>query len=347
MARILYGVMGNTWGHISRALAVAEALPEHEFYFVGGGRVPGLVGGRFPVLEVPVARTVYKRNRAVVAATCRELARCAAAVPRVCRQILELVQRWQPSLAICDREFFLPRAARRAGLPCVWLGHSHILRHCRYRVPPSQWGAWALGAIEDRLCFHHRDRHLLVSFYRLPLARADRAELFPPLLRQAVRSVCARAGDHVLMYQSTATFPQLVEAARQLRRPVVVYGVRNEHARRGNVTFKPFHQQAILEDLAGCAYAVANGGHNFICEALYFGKPLVCVPVGMNFEQYLNGRHVRALGYGDFCTGGVPTPQWFRRFESRLEEFRHNIAKRFVDGTGEVLSRLRQIIGTP
>jgi hypothetical protein len=32
-------------------------------------------------------------------------------------------------------------------------------------------------------------------------------------------------------------------------------------------------EEAILEDLAGCAYAVINGGHNLISEALYFGKP--------------------------------------------------------------------------
>jgi hypothetical protein len=41
MARILYGVMGNTHGHIMRSLAIASRLAgEHELYFVGGGRVP-------------------------------------------------------------------------------------------------------------------------------------------------------------------------------------------------------------------------------------------------------------------------------------------------------------------
>lgn len=63
MARALYGVMGNMFGHVSRALAVAGRLTEHEFHFVGGGRVPEMLRGLYPVLEVPVAHTVYQSQQ--------------------------------------------------------------------------------------------------------------------------------------------------------------------------------------------------------------------------------------------------------------------------------------------
>ncbi len=37
MGRIFYGVMGDARGHISRALAIAREMPQHEFLFVAGG----------------------------------------------------------------------------------------------------------------------------------------------------------------------------------------------------------------------------------------------------------------------------------------------------------------------
>ncbi|GAG14373.1 unnamed protein product, partial [marine sediment metagenome] len=34
MAKILYGVMGNTYGHAIRSLAIASRMPDDDFYFV-------------------------------------------------------------------------------------------------------------------------------------------------------------------------------------------------------------------------------------------------------------------------------------------------------------------------
>jgi uncharacterized protein (TIGR00661 family) len=345
MAHILYGVMGNTNGHIARALSLASRLPEHEFYFVGGGRVPEIVRDSYPVLSVPVPRTVHKRQSVSVSATTGHLLRCWAQLPKVRRRILDIIHGWQPHLAICDREFFLPHAARAAGLRCVTLDHSHVLEACRYPVPPSQFVSWSLAKLEDELFFDYTRRNLIVSFFHPPLKRPTGLdELLPPVLRRAVTEIQPSRGDHVLIYQTSPTFQELIAAAQQLSRPVVVYGFRKEKAVAGNITFKPFDARAILEDLAGCAYAVVNGGHNLICEALSFGKPLLCFPIACHFEQFLNARYVRELGYGDFSMSRSPEAELFRRFESQLDGYRDNVAKRFVDGTPQVVNRVREII---
>lgn len=344
MARVLYGVMGNTLGHVSRAGAIASRLPEHEFHFVGGGRVPEVLHGLYPVLEVPVARTVYQRQRAAVFGTCGHLARCVAALPRVRREILDLIEHWQPDVAICDREFFLPHAARPAGLGLFSLDHSHVLQVCRYKVPASQTVSWALSRIEDCLFFDYTRQNLITSFFHPRLKRNGTNELLPPVLRQEVREIRPAPSDYVFIYQSTPTFGALIDVARQLQRPVVVYGYRNERAVEGNLTFKPFDKRAILDDLAGSAYAVVNAGHNVICEALHLGKPLLCFPVAVNFEQFINAWYVRELGYGDFAASFHPTPAMFTRFEARVDEYRRNIQSKFVDGTDLVTNRVRQLI---
>ena len=344
MTRILYGLTGDTSGHIARVTAITRRLPECAFHFIGGDNVAQRLGGHALVLEVPVLRVVHRQQSVAVARTAGHIVAGVVRAPRVCRRIRDLIERWQPHLAICDHEFFLPIAARQAGLPCISLDHGHVLLACEYPVPAGQRWSWSLAMLQDGLFFNSTRRNLITSFFHPPLKHGRADELFPPVLREEVRQIKPRDGDHVLCYQTSPTFHELITIARRLGRPVIVYGYRNEHATEGNLTFKPFDSRAILEDLAGCAYAVVNGGHNVICEALCFGKPLLCFPVTTHFEQFLNGWHVRALGYGDFSMTREPTVELFHQFEQRLDEYRAAIRRGFVDGTETVVRRLRTIL---
>lgn len=339
-------MMGNTHGHVARTLAIVKRLPEHEFYFVGGGRVPESLGKTFPVLEVPVKRTIHKNQRVSVPATMVQLARCVAGLPSTRRKIVDLIHHWQPDIAICDREIFLPHAARVAGLKCVSLDHSHVLSACRYPIPGGQRFSWSLARLEDGLFFNFTRHNLIVSFFHPELKRTNGMvnELLPPVLRPEVGQMRPAGGDHILIYQTSPTFIALLEAARRQRRQVIVYGFRNAHAVEGNIIFKPFDPVSILEDLAGCAYAVVNGGHNLICEALALGKPVLCFPITGQFEQFLNAWHVRELGYGDFSTSRQPAAEMFGQFETRLDEFQKNIRGKFVDGTDLIIDRVRKLI---
>jgi uncharacterized protein (TIGR00661 family) len=344
MAKILYGVMGNTNGHIMRTLALVRRMPEHEFHFVGGHRVPAAMRDRYPVLEVPVLRTMHRDQQVDIPATVAQIGRRVCELPSVTARIVELIQSWQPDLAICDREFFLPIACRRAGLPCLSVNHSRLLIACRYPVPSGQRRSWFLATVNDRLLYDYTSHHLIVSFYSLPLRRAGRDEWMPPVLRHEIRDLRPSHGDHVLVYQTSPTFGSLIESLKQLPRPVIVYGFREQRETVGNITFQPYHPQRILEDLAGCAYAVVNGGHNLICEALYLGKPVLCFPIANLFEQFLNAWQVRELGFGDFSIALHPDVALFSAFEQRLETYHRNLSNREFDGTDKVVARIQEFI---
>ena len=352
MAKILYGVMGNTFGHVMRTLAIIGQMPEHEFLFVGGGRVPGALAGRgHRLIEVPVLRTVHRHGKVSVADVLGQIAGRLSELPGVVKTICREIEVFGPDLAICDREFYLPIACRRAGLRCISLDHSHVLKACRYPVPVSERLSWSLAMLNDYALFDLTRQHLIVSFFHPPLRRRwrgnlNRDELLPPVLRPEVTALEPRAGEHILVYQTSPTFRSLLEPLAELKRPVIVYGygAESEH-KRGNLTFKPYDDRAILEDLAGCAYAVVNGGHNLICEALYFGKPVLCFPIARLFEQFINAWHVRALGYGDFSTARWPGVAIFEKFERDLENYRVRIAAAGgFNGTARVVARAQEII---
>ena len=347
MARILYGVMGSTHGHVMRSLAIASRLAgEHEFHFVGGGTVPAAMAGKFPCLEVPVMRTAaHHRGRVSIARAALQIARRAGQIPRVKQQIRSLIKSWKPTLAICDREFFLPFACHASGLECVSIDHSHLLVACRYEVPAEQRLAWALAYGSDRLLFDRTGKNLIISFFHPALRPGRTDELLPPVLRWIVTENVPQAGEHVLCYQTSSTSRAVVEMLRGCGREVRVYGFNPEHETRdGNLVFRPYDDRRILEDLATCAYAVVNGGHNLICEALHYGKPVLCFPVPMLFEQFLNASHVRALGYGDYSTSRSPGGGVIRAFEARLDTYRGKLAGKSFDGTAEVVTRVRQLI---
>ena len=344
MARILYGVMGNTHGHIMRSLAIASRLAgEHEFHFVGGGHVPTAVAGKFPCLEVPVLRTAaHHRGRVSILRAVGQVAARVSEIPTVKYAIRRLMREWKPDLALCDREFFLPFACDAAKLRCVSVDHSHVLVACRYEVPANQKISWSLAYGSDRVLFDRTRENLIVSFFH-PSLRAGRTdELLPPVLRWIVTQMTSRPGEHVLCYQTSATSRAVVNMLRQCGREVRVYGFHPEQETRdGNLVFRPYDDRRILEDLASCAYAVVNGGHNLICEALHYGKPVLCFPVPMLFEQFLNAAQIRALGYGDYSTMSQPGPEVVRAFEARLDQFRGNLAAKNFDGTAAVVERVR------
>lgn len=344
MAKILYGVMGNTNGHIMRTLALVRRMPDHQFYFVGGHRVPAAMRDQYPVLEVPVLRTMHRNQQVDLPATVAQIGRRVFEAPSVTARIAELIRSWQPDLAICDREFFLPLACRRVGLPCLSVNHSRLLIACRYPVPAGQRASWFLATVNDHLLYNHTPYHLIVSFYTLPLRKPGRDEWMPPVLRREVTDFRPANGDHVLVYQTSPTFGPLIKTLKQLSRPVVVYGFQERHETVGNITFQPYHPQRILEDLAGCAYAVVNGGHNLISEAFYFGKPVLCFPIANLFEQFLNAWQVRELGYGDFSASLHPAVGLFTAFERQLENCRNALRNREFDGTEKVVGRINAFI---
>jgi uncharacterized protein (TIGR00661 family) len=346
VAKILYGVMGNTHGHVMRTLSIVSRMAGHEFVFVGGGRVPDAMRAHgHRVHEVPVLRTVHRKQHMAFWPTVGQIVSRVAEIPSVKRGICDLIDEWQPDVAITDREFFLPLAAQSSGLECLSIDHSHVMKACQYPVPRSEWFSWGAAMVNDYLLFDFTRRNLVVSFFHPPKKPGSFDELLPPVLRQAVTAVPRRpAGDYIFVYQTSATFVPLIETLRRLKRTVIIYGFRNEAATEGNLIFKPYHPTEILEDLAGSAYAVVNGGHNLICEALYFGKPVLCFPIKNLFEQFINAWHVRALGYGDFSQSLAPQPELFEAFECNVERYRQNVESGFVDGTETVVKRLEDII---
>ena len=273
VARIIYGVMGDSGGHINRSLAVAAELPEHDFLFVGGGMVKMAKSNGHEFVRIPMLSTKLRENRVQFAATVAHFSRTIVGYSSIIDSLCKVIHDFKPDLAVTDYEFFLPRAARRLGIPTVSLDHQHILTHCRYPVPPRERLNRFMTVASVKYLFSTAERHLVSSFYPLP-PLDDKTELIPPILHRDVLDITPQQGDHVVVYMRSGMTKQLFNALTSNKREYRIYGL-GQTENIGNLHFCPLSRQGFLEDLATAAYVICNAGHTLTCEALYLKKPVL------------------------------------------------------------------------
>jgi uncharacterized protein (TIGR00661 family) len=183
-------------------------------------------------------------------------------------------------------------------------------------------------------------QYLIACFFEAPTRETAKSIRWTlPLLRDEVVELQPRAGDHVVAYQGYSTFPAFTETLGRVGRPVHVYGMGARPA-EGRIRFKAFDEAELLDDLAGCAYVICGGGHTLISEALHLGKPVLSIPVGGHFEQFMNAFYIERCGFGRRAHPRKFSADLVREFEQELDGFRHRIAQRVSRGNGPVFAAL-------
>lgn len=330
MARVLYGIHGTGHGHAMRGLTLARRLPEHDFLFVANDDAARVLEPEFRVHRLPNLGTVFRKYKVDLGAT------VARAVPlllhreRYIGEALRLIDDFNPDVCMTDLEYFVPRAAERAGLPCLTLDHQHVITSCRHDLPANmRWDAFLQG-LTPRWLFRPTDANLIISLYAPPLLPryAATTRIAPPILRERVLGLAPRDEGHVLVYQSNSTHRKLIDILRAATtRTCYVYGYAREEGREGNVIFKRKSEEEFLRLLAGSAYVIQGGGHTLMGEALHLGKPVLSLPIRAMVEQRFNALYLERLGYGMQADLPRLEPDLLRAFEARLPEFRATIAR--------------------
>jgi uncharacterized protein (TIGR00661 family) len=344
MARILYGVMGDSRGHLSRSLAVAQAMPRHEYLFVGGGTVHELAEAGYSVENVPMASTIRRNNRVHLRATLANAARVFALRGPVVKRIAEIIKSFDPHLILTDYEFFTPLAAAALGRPAVSLDHQHILTHCTYQPPPGQHLNRFLTCSAIRQFYSAADRFFIVSFYPLPPTDDSKTEVFAPIVRAIVKEIVPTTGDHVLVYFADGAFHSLLPVLEARKVKCIIYGL-GEQPPTKNLVFKSESIHGFLEDLASCRYVISNAGHSLISEALYYAKPVLAFPRSFEYEQLLNAYFLSKHGLGGYGLSLAAAERILGIFEQRLEGYRAGMEAHRIFGYQRLVHRLEGLMG--
>ena len=301
MSHVVYALCGYGRGHASRAVAVAAALRArgHRVTFAAGGPAAADLPGE--VLPVPALQQVVVGNRVDFRATAR------ANWPHA-RHSLETLDRLADALAesdadlvVADHEPFLPRAARRAGVPVVALSHQLVLTHTRVRIPirygPTAWGTRAGIALLEP---PGATPAIVPSYFFPPLRPRRDATLVGPTLRDDVLEARPSRDGPVLVYLNEgAGMDTFLAALGCVDAEFAVYGVPDRAPAPPNVSLHAPDRAAFLRDLSRSRAVIATAGFTLLSEALHVGKPILALPNRGFFEQTVNALYLERMGRGE------------------------------------------------
>ena len=348
--RILYGVVGEGMGHAIRSRVVLDELArQHEVQVVVSGRahdyLKAIETDRLGVNRIWGLSIVYEDNQVRNFRTL--LANVKGALvkggwPENIRAFFDIAERFQPQVVISDFESWSHLFAKTQGLPVLSVDNQQILARCDLapEVVAGHEAEFQLtrAIVKAKLpgCFHY----LVTTFFHPPVVKA-RTTLVPPILRPQILAALPQDGEHLLVYQTSTSYGDLVDHLRHTGIECRIYGVRRgieKEERDGKLRFMPFSDQGFVEDLRTARGVVANGGFTLLGEAVYLRRPVLSVPVGKQFEQVVNARYLEREGYGmaaDEVTGPV-----LGEFLARAPALRRNLAGYHQDGNQKMLGCL-------
>ena len=347
--RILYGVTGEGMGHATRSKVILEHLaPKHEIEIVVSGRAHGFLNRSFPKLkvhEITGLTMVYEDNRVRKWKTAVKLLQTITGAADNVDTMTRVWEGFRPELCIADFDSCAYLFARQYRLPVLSIDNMQIINRCQHddiTIPEEEDASYQLAKTIIKGKLPKCDHYLITTFF-FPPVRKERTSLYPPILREPILRARATAtrGDHVLVYQTSDTFTDLVPTLQKLPHKFIIYGLKR-NAELGNVTLKDFAEQGFVDDLATARAVLAGGGYSLMGEAVYLGKPMLSVPLKGQFEQTLNALYLQHLGYGEYHR--ELSADGIRRFMERTDGYAEKLATYDQDGNNRILESIDFLI---
>jgi uncharacterized protein (TIGR00661 family) len=303
MAKIIYAVAGEGFGHSSRSHLIGQRFIDagHDVMFVGSQKsllyLKQYFGPR--VKEVFGLSFAFEGQRIDKSET---LKRNLLKLPEANRLNDELFKQhfepFGPELVISDFEPFSAWWAWRKNVPFISIDHEHMLTLCKLNHPAKNWFSRLTASVVTECHYIGAVAYIILNFFESPL-RIDSAVLAPPIVRPIVAELKATHGKHILLYSTTGTEQdRLLDVLHKFgRQSFIIYGF-DEDAEYENCTFKKRSTEGFLADLAGARGIIASAGFSLISECMYLRKKMLLLPLAGQYEQIINAHYIQKLGLG-------------------------------------------------
>jgi uncharacterized protein (TIGR00661 family) len=319
--KILYGVVGEGMGHAMRSRVVIEHLlaQGHELEIMASGRATDFLSKRFHgVNRIHGLHMIYDENRVRRGKTLwSNVLSGATGTPKNITAYFELIKEFRPVLAISDFESWTYLYAKAHRLPIISIDNMQMINRCTHtpEMIAEHETAFQLtrAFVKSKLPFCNH--YVIATFFRPPVRKSN-TTLVPPILRPEILSAKRRPGEHLLIYQTAEGYESLAATLAKTGLECRIYGMRRgitEEQVEGNLRYRPFSEEGFIDDLASCRAVIAGGGFTLMGEAVYLRKPMLAVPLGLQFEQLLNARYLEREGFGQ-AADTLDDPRAIARF---------------------------------
>lgn len=307
--RILYGVVGEGMGHATRSRVVIDHLARsgHAVRVVASQRAYTFLAKRFEgvdavrVHEIHGLHLRYEDNALELGrSVLSNLGRAPEGLARNIATYFEVLRAGpEPEVVVSDFESWAFFYGLNHFLPVISIDNMQIIHRCQHPPGITSDPSFQLAKAAVKLKLPGAWHYLVTTFFHPPV-RKERTTLVPPILRPEILAARREPGQHVLVYQTSAANEALLPFLRTLPYAFRVYGMGREGT-EGNLTLRPFSETGFVDDLRTARAVLAGGGFSLMSECVHLRVPLFAVPIEGQYEQELNARYLKALGYGDWA----------------------------------------------
>jgi uncharacterized protein (TIGR00661 family) len=218
----------------------------------------------------------------------------------------EMLARHRPDLVVNFYEplFGLYQMLKRERTPAACLAHQCLSLHPEFPFPEGHPVDRFLLRFLTRITTMRASVILALSFTPMSVMKAGRLFVVPPLLRPDVFRQEIDTGDYLLVYLMSDGYAADIEAWHRRNPGVALHcfwdrkDAPDVDRRDETLTFHRINDMRFLSLMAGCRGLVTTAGFESVCEAMYFGKPVMMVPVDGHYEQLCNALDGERAGAG-------------------------------------------------
>jgi uncharacterized protein (TIGR00661 family) len=316
--RVLFAVQGEGRGHLTQSISLQNILLEQGYdiagVLLGSSRMRQIPDFYFQKIKSEITRFESpnflpdKKGKGIrvfpsIFYTLWNLPTFWRNMKMIDRKIKEL----KPDVLInfYDPLIGLYYMLFRPKTPMICIAHQYIFHHPQFRFPAKGffWEQVSLRNFTDLTAARAKCR-LALSLYPLPDYPKKKINVIPPLLRKEVYEQPVTSGNYILVYLLNAGYMEEITRWSDAHPDVPLHcftdkkEVKDSWQYSPSLTFHQLNDRRFVELMAGCKAFASTAGFESICEAMYFGKPVLMVPVAGHFEQFSNARDAARAGAG-------------------------------------------------
>jgi len=317
--RFLFTVQGEGRGHYTQALSLASILRKH------GHEVVAVLVGKSDARQVPLFfrnkidapitefsspnfTSFYKQKRPnILISIARNIFR-----PYIFRKSILLVRQkieeHRPDRVINFYEMITGMAYgfykfdKKMGIQMISIAHQYVLINPNYKTTAEQDVRYYFLRMLSRITSTRASRILALSFRDMPGSEARKIVTVPPLLRPEVFEVQSAKGNYIHGYMLNVGYFDEIAAWHQ-KHPEIPLRFFWDKSDADEVTriddnfiLCRLSDDRFLESMAGSMAYATTSGFESLCEALYYRKPILMIPV--HVEQEFNAYDAALSGAG-------------------------------------------------
>ncbi|TET38785.1 MAG: hypothetical protein E3J72_02190 [Planctomycetota bacterium] len=342
MARIIYGISGDGFGHTGRSKEVLRHLKDkgHDILVFGYLKSFSFLKDYYEAHDTKGCNIVTEENKVKNLKTLRKNLRKTPEKLKALRNLDRIFRSFKPDAVISDFEALTGYLANHHRVPLISIDNQAALARAKLEFPRKYMLASASAKVVVKSFMPVAKEYIITTFFTAPVKnRYKRNTRFsPPILRSEVLELEPADDRHILVYQtydSNEKLPEILKAVGDEK--FIVYGF-NVAKTDGNMTYKEFSATGFLDDLKGSRAVICNGGLTLITEALYLGKPVLSEPIKKHFEQIINAVYLGKCGYGRHVES--LTPEAVREFIESASLYEKNLQDYPKKGNDEILKTI-------